>query len=83
MNKRYCHTGRVECPHLPTCEEDCHFDTASLRRKTILIKSVEEPEAKDGWHTAGQLMIGAILAAVVAFFVVMFLTGFFLWSLLI
>jgi hypothetical protein len=83
MTKRYCQTGRIECPHLPACGEDCHFDTASLNSRTIFSKSTEQPEPDDGWSTAGRLMIGAVLAVAVAFFVVMFMTGFFLWSLLI
>lgn len=83
MNKRYCQTGRIECPHLPACEEDCHFDTASLRGRTILIKSVEEPEPGAGFQAIGQVMIGSIMAALFVFFVLMFFTGVYLWSLLI
>ena len=39
MTKRYCDTGRIECPHLPECIWDCKYDTAVAERRNAESKA--------------------------------------------
>ena len=84
MTRRYCDTGRTECPHLPECVWECHYDTATVRKikpyPTIPADIEPVPEV---WHTVGTVMLTAIFAALAAICVLMFFTGFWVWSLLI
>jgi len=84
---RYCDTGRIDCPHLPECVWDCKYDTAIMQRRkvkpypSIVTEDIEPvPEV---WQTVGTLMITAIMAALAVVCILMFFTGFWIWSLLI
>ena len=57
MTRRYCDTGRVECPHLPECIWDCKYDTATVEvvRKIKPYPAIPpdiEP-LPDTWNTVG------------------------------
>ena len=86
MTRRYCDTGRIECPHLPECVWDCAYDTAVMERRKIkaypIVPEDIEP-VSDGWHTVGKFMIGAVLAMIVVCFSLVFFTGLYIWGLLI
>ena len=86
QTRRYCDTGRIDCPHLPECIWDCKYDTALVERRKIKpYPSVPEdiaPEG-DGWQTVGKLMISAVLMMIVICFTLVFFTGVYIWSLLI
>jgi hypothetical protein len=88
MTRRHCDTGRTECPHLPECTLDCHFDNAHLQpivRKIAPYPAVPadiEP-VSDTWHTVGTVMLTAIMGALAVVCILIFFTGFWVWSLLI
>lgn len=86
MKERYCDTGRVECPHLPTCVWECRHDLAVATRKVkpypAIVPDDIEP-VDDSWHTVGTFLFSAVLAAIVICFALVFFTGIYVWSLLI
>ena len=85
MTKRYCDTGRIDCPHLPECIWDCAYDTAQVRKikpYPAVVPDDIDP-MPDQWYTMGQFFIGAVFAAITVFFALMFFTGIYIWSLLI
>jgi hypothetical protein len=81
MTRRYCDTGRTECPHLPECKWECHFDNAGLEPTMRKIDDIDP--VSDQWHTMGRFFIGAVFAAITVFFALVFFTGVYVWSLLI
>ena len=87
MTRRYCDTGRVECPHLPECIWDCKYDTATVEvvRKIKPYPAIPpdiEP-VPDTWNTVGAVMLTAIMGALAVACILIFFTGFWVWSLLI
>ena len=85
MNRRYCDTGRIECPHLPECTWDCAYDTAQVRKikpYPAIVPDDIEP-VSDGWQTVSKLMISAVLMMIVVCFSLVFFTGLYIWGLLI
>ena len=86
MTRRYCDTGRVECPHLPECAWDCKYDTAVMERRKVkpypAIPDDIEP-VPDTWHTVGAVMLTSIMGALAVVCILIFFTGFWIWSLLI
>jgi hypothetical protein len=84
MIRRYCDSGRMDCPHLPECGIDCHYDTATVRKIKPYPAVPDDIEpVGDGWHTVGTFMMSAVLAAIVVCFALVFFTGIYIWSLLI
>ena len=84
MTRRYCDTGRVDCPHLPECGHDCHYDTAQVRKiKAYPIVPEDIEPVPDTWHTVGAVMLTAIMGALAVVCILIFFTGFWVWSLLI
>jgi len=80
MNRRYCDTGRTECPRIPECKWDCHFDTA----KTISIKLAKDiQEAPSEWYWVWQFLVGMMFAATLVALAFMLLAGFYVWTLLL
>ena len=87
MKKRFCATGRIECPHLPECVWDCAYDTAVVERRKVkpypaIVPDDIEP-VPDTWHTVGAVMLTAIMGALAVVCILLFFTGFWIWSLLI
>lgn len=87
MTRRYCDTGRIECPHLPECVWDCAYDTAVMERRKIkpypaIVPDDIEP-VSDGWHKVGTFMLAGVMAMIVVCFALVFFTGLYVWSLLI
>ena len=86
MTKRYCDTGRINCPHLPECVWDCAYDTMVVERRKIkaypAVPADIEPVPEE-WHTAGTVMITCILGLLAVICIVLFFTGVWVWSLLI
>ena len=87
MTRRYCDTGRVDCPHLPECIWDCKYDTATVEvvRKIKPYPVVPEDiePVPDTWHTVGTLMLTGIMAVLAVACILIFFTGVWVWSLLI
>ena len=86
MTRRYCDTGRIDCPHLPECIWDCKYDNAVMERRKIkaypvVPKDIEPVPEK--WHTVGTVMLTAIMGALAVVCILIFFTGFWVWSLLI
>ena len=86
MTRRHCDTGRIECPHLPECVWDCAYDTAVMERRKIkaypIVPEDIEP-VPDTWHKVGTLMLTGIMGALAVVCILIFFTGFWVWSLLI
>ena len=85
MTRRYCDTGRIDCPHLPECIWDCKYDTAEVVRKIKPYPAIPpdiEP-VPDTWHTVGTLMLTAIMSVLAVICLALFFTGVWVWSLLI
>ena len=87
MTKRYCDTGRIDCPHLPECIWDCAYDTAVMERRKVKPYPAVVPDdiepVPEVWQTVGTLMLTAIFAALAVVCILIFFTGFWVWSLLI
>ena len=88
MTKRYCDTGRINCPHLPECIWDCKYDTAGMVKETRKVKPYPEipPDIEpvpESWQTVGAVMLTAIMGALAVVCILIFFTGFWIWSLLI
>ena len=87
MTRRYCDTGRVECPHLPECIWDCKYDTATVEvvRKIKPYPAIPpdiEP-VPEKWHAVGTVMLTAIMVVLAVACILIFFTGVWVWSLLI
>jgi hypothetical protein len=87
MTRRYCDTGRIECPCLPECIWDCKYDTATVEvvRKIKPYPAIPpdiEP-VPEKWHTVGGLMLTGIMAVLAVACILIFFTGVWVWSLLI
>ena len=88
MTRRYCDTGRVECPHLPECVWDCKYDTAGMVKETRKIKPYPmvpddiEP-VPEKWHAVGTVMLTGIMVVLAVACILIFFTGVWIWSLLI
>ena len=86
MKERYCATGRVECPHLPTCVWECRHDLAVATRKVKPYPAVVPDDIEpvpEVWHRVGAIMLTAIFAALGITCILIFFTGVWIWSLLI
>ena len=86
--RRYCETGRINCPHLPECIWECHYDTAGVTPTMRKIKPYPaipddiEP-VPEVWQTVGAVMLTAIMGALAVVCILIFFTGVWVWSLLI
>ena len=85
---RMCDTGYRECPQRPQCTLDCHFTTAELETETRKVKPYPsipddiEP-VPQAWQMVGSVVVGFVLVALMVVFLLLFLTGLWVWSLLI
>jgi hypothetical protein len=84
MTKRYCDTGRIDCPHLPECVWDCKYDTATVRKvKPYPVVPDDIEPVPEEWQSAGTVMIFCILGVLAFICLALFFTGVWVWSLLI
>jgi len=86
MTKRYCDTGRIDCPHLPECIWDCKYDTAVSERRKVKPYPAIPPDIKpvpEAWQTVGTVMLTAIMGVLAVICLALFFTGVWIWSLLI
>ncbi len=84
MTKRYCDTGRIDCPHLPQCIWDCAYDTAIVRKiKAYPIVPEDIKPVPEAWQTVGTVMLTAIMGVLAVICLALFFTGVWIWSLLI
>ncbi len=84
---RQCDTGGI-CPHSPQCDHFCHFTNAENEPETRKIKPWPvipddiEP-VPQAWQTAASVVVGFVLVVLVVIAVLFFVTGLWIWSLLI
>jgi len=84
---RQCDTGGI-CAHIPQCDHFCHFTSAELEPETRKIKPWPiipddiEP-VPQVWQTVGSVVVGFVLVALMVVALLLFLTGVWIWSLLI
>lgn len=84
MTKRYCDTGRIDCPHLPQCIWDCAYDTATVRKiKAYPIVPDDIPPVPEAWQIIGSVLVGFGIVALAVICILLFFTGAWVWSLLI
>lgn len=85
MTSKHCYTGRDKCPHEPACVWDCErlYDQTVRKIKPYPIVPADIDPVPDQWHTMGKFFIGAVFAAIVVFFALVFFTGIYIWGLLI
>ena len=86
MTKRYCDTGRIDCPHLPQCIWDCKYDTAVVERRKVKPYPIVPEDIKpvpEAWQTVGTAMLTAIMGVLAVICLALFFTGVWIWSLLI
>ena len=84
MTRRHCDTGRTECPHLPECVWECHFDNATVRKvKPYPVVPDDIEPVPEVWHRVGTMMLTAIFGVLAVICILIFFTGVWIWSLLI
>jgi hypothetical protein len=86
MTKRYCDTGRIDCPHLPECIWDCKYDTAVVERRKVKAYPIVPEDIKpvpEAWQIIGSVLVGFGIVALAVICILLFFTGVWIWSLLI
>jgi len=88
MTKRYCDTGRVDCPHVPECIWDCAYESGVIvpmvrKVKPYPVVPEDIEPVPEVWHRVGTMMLTAIFGALAVVCILMFFTGVWIWSLLI
>jgi len=84
---RQCDAGGI-CAHIPQCDHFCHFTNAENEPETRKIKAYPivpddiEP-VSDQWHKIGAFMLWCIFVVLAVICLALFLTGVWIWSLLI
>ena len=84
--KSYCATGRIVCPHLPQCVWECRHDAMKATRKVKPYPAVVPDDIEpvpEVWHRVGTMMLTAIFGVLAVVCILIFFTGFWIWSLLI
>jgi hypothetical protein len=87
--KTVCDTGSTLCPHKPQCSHLCHFTDAGLEemetRKVKAYPTVPDDiePVSETWQVIGSVVVGFVLVALVVIAALFFLTGLWIWSLLI
>ena len=83
-SNKHCYTGLDTCPHKPACVWDCErmYETRKVKPYPATVPDDIEP-VPDHWHTVGHWMITSIMAVLAVICIVLFFTGFYVWSLLI
>ena len=85
---RMCDIGYRECPRQPICGMDCHFTTAGNEPETRKVKAYpivpdDIERMPEMWHTIGAWMLTAIFMVLALICFGLFLSGIWIWSLLI
>ena len=84
---RECDAGAF-CLQRPQCEHRCHLTNAVLEPETRKVKPYPivpddiEP-VPQSWQVIGSVLVGAALAVLLVICLALFLTGLWVWSLLI
>ena len=83
MINRMCDTGRGICPHSPQCDHFCHFTNAGLDPEPRKVNLDEIEPVSEVWHVIASVAVGFVLFAIAVVAAVAFVTGAWVWSLLI
>jgi hypothetical protein len=86
MSKYCAGTGeRLVCPHPDKCTESCWFNDATETRKIkpypVVPDDIEPVDQH--WYKVGRFMLCAGMLILVVFFVTMFMTGVWIWGMLV
>lgn len=87
--KTVCDTGSTLCPHKPQCAHLCHFTDAGLEemetRKVKPYPAVPDDiePVPEVWQVIASVAVGFVLFAIAVVAAVAFVTGAWVWSLLI
>lgn len=85
---RMCDTGRAICPHKPQCIWNCHFVANEMLEPEVDRKVEPSPfddiePVKEVWQVIASIAVGFVLFAIAVVAAVAFVTGAWVWSLLI
>lgn len=85
---KYCdgEGGRIPCSHPDDCTISCWFDYTAVETRKIKPYPVvpEDIEPVDQhWYKVGRFMLCAGMLILVVFFVTMFMTGVWIWGMLV
>ncbi len=86
--KTVCDTGLALCPHKPQCDHLCHFTNAELETETRKIAPypivpADIDPVPETWNRIGAFMLWSIFTVLAVICLGLFLTGAWIWSLLI
>ena len=86
--KTACDTGLALCPHKPQCDHLCHFTDAGLDTETRKIAPypivpADIDPVPETWNRIGAFMLWSIFTVLAVICLGLFLTGAWIWSLLI
>lgn len=79
---RVCDAGGI-CGHTPQCDHFCHFTNAGLEPGPRMVNLDEIEPASDMWQIVASIAVGFVLFGVAVLAAVAFVTGAWVWSLLI
>ena len=90
MINRMCDANGI-CPHMPQCDHYCQFTSAELDTGETTIRKIKPyPSIPDdiapvpeAWQMIGSVVVGFVLVALMAVFLLLLFTGLWVWSLLI
>ena len=82
MIDKGCDAGAF-CLQKPQCEYRCHLTNAVLEPGPRMVNLDEIEPASDMWQVIASIVVGFVLFAIALFAAAMFLTGAWIWSLLI
>ena len=79
---RVCDAGGI-CPHTPQCEHFCQATEEVLEPGPRMVNLDEIEPASDMWQIVASIVVGFVLFGVAVLAAVAFVTGAWVWSLLI
>ena len=77
-----CDTGAI-CPHVPQCENFCQATDAVLDPEPRKVNLDEIEPVSEVWQVIASVAVGFFLFAIAVVAAAMFVTGAWIWSLLI
>ena len=79
---RVCDTGAI-CPHTPQCEHFCQATDAELDPEPRKVNLDDIEPVSEVWQVIASVAVGFVLFAIAVVAAVAFVTGAWIWSLLI
>jgi hypothetical protein len=74
---------KLPCPHPDDCTVSCMFNDATRKIKPYPSVPDDIEPVDEQWSKVGTFMLSAAMLILVVFFVAMFLTGVWIWGMLV